>query len=155
MSTIANDLVNISKPIDVTKITIFFFILVLLMATQDIAVDGWALTMLSKSNISYASTCQTIGLSIGYFVSYTIFLALNSPEFCNSYLRQEPSEEGILSLGQYMWFWGVIYIIVTVLIALFKTERKEYNQNTSIVKTYRQMFFILSLPSEFNNIICY
>jgi len=27
-----------------------------LAATQDIAVDGWALTMLSRKNVGYAST---------------------------------------------------------------------------------------------------
>jgi len=36
---------------DVTSITILFFVLVLLAATQDIAVDGWALTLLSRKHI--------------------------------------------------------------------------------------------------------
>ena len=30
------------------------------MATQDIAVDGWALTMLSPENVGYASTCNSV-----------------------------------------------------------------------------------------------
>ncbi len=34
-------------------ITLLFFVAVLLAATQDIAVDGWALTLLSKRNIGY------------------------------------------------------------------------------------------------------
>lgn len=44
--------------------------------TQDIAVDGWALTLLSPPNVGYASTCQTIGTSTGFFTSFTAFLAL-------------------------------------------------------------------------------
>jgi len=36
---------------DVSSITILFFVLVLLAATQDIAVDGWALTLLSRRHI--------------------------------------------------------------------------------------------------------
>jgi PAT family acetyl-CoA transporter-like MFS transporter 1 len=44
-------------------------------------VDGWALTLLSQENLSYASTCQTIGLNTGYFASFTVFLALNSDAF--------------------------------------------------------------------------
>lgn len=36
---------------DVVGITSLFFVAVLLAATQDIAVDGWALTLLSKRNI--------------------------------------------------------------------------------------------------------
>lgn len=53
------------------RLTSFFFFLVLLCATQDIAVDGWALTLLSEENLSYASTAQTIGLNTGYFLSFT------------------------------------------------------------------------------------
>lgn len=33
------------------SITALFFLLVLLAATQDIAVDGWALTLLSRKNV--------------------------------------------------------------------------------------------------------
>jgi hypothetical protein len=42
---------------------------------------GWALTLLSPENLSYASTCQTIGLNTGYFASFTVFLAFNSEAF--------------------------------------------------------------------------
>lgn len=47
----------------------------------DIDCIGWALTLLSQENLSYASTCQTIGLNTGYFASFTVFLALNSESF--------------------------------------------------------------------------
>ena len=42
---------------------------------------GWALTLLSHDSLSYASTCQTIGLNTGYFASFTVFLAFNSVDF--------------------------------------------------------------------------
>jgi PAT family acetyl-CoA transporter-like MFS transporter 1 len=38
-----------------------FFFLNFLAATQDIAVDGWALTMLQRHNVGYASTCNSVG----------------------------------------------------------------------------------------------
>ena len=53
----------------------------MLSDAADIAVDGWALTLLSKENLSYASTAQTIGLNTGYFLSFTVFLSFNSVEF--------------------------------------------------------------------------
>src|SRR5258708_4652636 len=59
--------------------------LVFFAATQDIAVDGWALTLLSEDAKSYASTAQTVGLNTGYFASFTVFLALNSAEFALVY----------------------------------------------------------------------
>lgn len=54
-------------------------------SVTDIAVDGWALTLLSQENLSFASTCQTIGLNTGFFASFTVFLALNSETF--SYVK--------------------------------------------------------------------
>lgn len=53
----------------VAVLTAFFFLLYFLMATQDIVVDGWALTMLSRENVGYASTCNTIGQSFGFFLA--------------------------------------------------------------------------------------
>lgn len=46
-------------------ITMCFFLLVFFCATQDIAVDGWALTCLSPECLSYASTAQTVGIILG------------------------------------------------------------------------------------------
>lgn len=67
--------------VPVMALTIIFTVMVFLCATQDIAVDGWALTLLKEENKTYASTAQTIGLNTGYFMSFTVFLALNSAEF--------------------------------------------------------------------------
>lgn len=56
-------------------LTLIFVTLIFFAATQDIAVDGWALTLLSQENLSYASTAQTIGLNSGYFLSFTVSTA--------------------------------------------------------------------------------
>jgi PAT family acetyl-CoA transporter-like MFS transporter 1 len=69
-----------SKPPDVRGLTIFFFVLYFLMATQDIAVDGWAITILSHKNVGWASTCNAIGQAVGNVVSFILFMALNSAE---------------------------------------------------------------------------
>ncbi len=66
---------------DVATLAFWFGIIVLLSATQDIAVDGWALVMLSRRNLSHAASAQTIGLTAGYFVSYTLLLAFSSEAF--------------------------------------------------------------------------
>ena len=58
----------------------YFFLLYFLMATQDIAVDGWALTMLSAENVGYASTCNSVGQTLGYFIAFIGFLFLNDSE---------------------------------------------------------------------------
>jgi MFS transporter, PAT family, solute carrier family 33 (acetyl-CoA transportor), member 1 len=53
----------------VAVLTTFFLFLYFLMATQDIIVDGWALTILSRENVGYASVCNSIGQSFGYFIA--------------------------------------------------------------------------------------
>ena len=66
-------------------LTFAFFFLISLVATQDIAVDGWAISLLSKKNVAYASTCQSVGQNIGFFASYTVLLALQQPGFANRF----------------------------------------------------------------------
>jgi len=104
---------------DIETATLYFFVLVLLAATQDIAVDGWALTLLSKANVGYAATCQTIGMNIGYFMSFTIFLALNDASFCERWLG---SPRELVTLGGYLFWWGWVYVGVTLVVGLFKSE---------------------------------
>lgn len=70
-----------------------------LFASKDIAVDGWALTMLSRENVGYASTCNSVGQTAGYFLGNVLFLALESADFCNKYLRIEPKDTGIVTLS--------------------------------------------------------
>ena len=56
------------SPPDVLTLTTMFFFLNFLAATQDIAVDGWALTMLKRHNVGHASTCNSVGQTAGYFL---------------------------------------------------------------------------------------
>lgn len=142
---------------DVISITALFFLLVLMAATQDIAVDGWALTLLARNNVGYASTCQTLGMNIGYFTSFTAFLALNDADFCNNYLRSKSSPEGILPLAGYLTFWGWFFAVATVLIAAFKHETnfqpavegdaKCPEESGSISEAYTQLWEVIRLPA--------
>ncbi|KAL8829867.1 MAG: hypothetical protein Q9170_005990 [Blastenia crenularia] len=130
----------------VWSFTGWWFFLVFLCATQDIAVDGWALTLLSLPNLSYASTAQTVGLTAGHFLSYTVFLAFNSPDFANRWFRSTPSEVGVMTLGGYLIFWGWSYLIVTLGLAMLKREEKTKKKD-SIMEVYRSMIGILKLKN--------
>lgn len=129
------------------KITMSFFSLVFLCATQDIAVDGWALTLLSHDALSYASTAQTVGLNTGYFMSFTVFLAFNSPEFANKYFRATPSDIPFVSLNQYLSAWGWIYLFATILVAVFKREERTRTDSGGITAVYKSMYRVLRLPN--------
>lgn len=110
---------------NVALITFVFFSLNFLAATQDIAVDGWALTMLQRRNVGHASTCNSVGQTAGYFLGYIVFMALESKEFCNRYIFSEPSNEGLVNLSGFLWFWGIVFLVTTTLVAFLKRENEE------------------------------
>ncbi|KAL1411897.1 hypothetical protein Q8F55_002883 [Vanrija albida] len=137
--------------IDIHFLTYVFGSLILAAATQDIAVDGWALTLLSPPNLSYASTAQTIGLGIGSAMSFTVFLSLNSVEFSNKYFRSAAAHQDypLVSLGSYLHFWGAMYIVVTVWLIFFKVEDpvSEADPDLDVKKVYGVMWSIIRLPN--------
>lgn len=108
---------------NVLVLTLLFFAINFLGATQDIAVDGWALTMLKPCNVGHASTCNSVGQTAGYFLGYVVFIALESTSFCNTYLRSEPLDEGIVTLSGFLYFWGIVFLVTTTIVAFFKHER--------------------------------
>lgn len=129
---------------DVFKLTCAFFFLNFFAATQDIAVDGWALTMLTKENRSLASTCNSVGQTAGYFMGYVVFLALESADFCNSYLRSQPQSVGLVTLPTFLTFWSVVFIITTTCL-IIKHEDKDDEKIDGVVETYKQLYSVLKL----------
>ena len=151
---------NVDKYIEsevpqVTMLTIIFFALNFLAATQDIAVDGWALTMLSKHNRGYASTCNSVGQTAGYFIGNVVFLALNSRDFSNAYLRSKPSEVGAVTLAQFLWFWGLVFLVTTTLVLIFKKEStvEHDDDDLGVFETYFVLSKIIKLPAVIQFVI--
>ena len=137
---------------DVNSLTWLFLVLYLLAATQDIAVDGLALTILSEKNKELGATCNAVGQSIGYFSAYTIFLALNTPEFCNRHFRaaDAPSPHGLVSLRGFVTFWAWVFLFSTV--CVFFVRRDEHTAPRSrptqaLAAAYGEMVQVLRLPS--------
>ncbi|RWS03454.1 acetyl-coenzyme A transporter-like protein [Dinothrombium tinctorium] len=138
-------------PPKVIALTIAFFILVFLSATQDVAVDGWALTLLSKRNVQYAPSSNAVGITLGSIFGGTLFLALESADFCNSWLRTTKSDTGIVTFESYLLFWSIICFMVTTLVWIFKHETDAVEESgeveLGIVKTYKMLWNILCLPT--------
>lgn len=105
---------------------------------------GWALTLLSPENLSYASTAQTVGLTAGQFLSYTVFLAFNSKDFANKWFRTTPLDHGLITLGGYLTLWGWAYLLVTLGLALLKKEERTKNTE-GVWEVYKVMGGILKL----------
>jgi len=121
---------------NVTMLTAMFFFLNFLAATQDIAVDGWALTMLQRHNVGYASTCNSVGQTAGYFLGYVFFMALES--------------YGLVTLPGFLQFWALIFMITTTLVAVLKSEvgtdqTVSDEPDLGVVQTYKLLFDIIRL----------
>nr|CAG4643885.1 EOG090X04K8 [Lepidurus arcticus] len=153
LSTIVGSLLGeTGEPPNVQLLTAAFFVLNFLAATQDIAVDGWALTMLDKRHVGYASTCNSVGQTAGYFFGYIIFMALESADFCNKYLRAEPFDKGFLTLADFLYYWGIIFMITTSIVWFAKCEKAATHIDSDepelgIVETYKLLWDIIKLPS--------
>ncbi|XP_014666688.1 PREDICTED: acetyl-coenzyme A transporter 1-like [Priapulus caudatus] len=138
-----------SEAASIFTLTVVFFMLNFLAATQDIAVDGWALTMLSRRNVGYASTCNSVGQTAGYFLGNIVFLALESADFSNKFLRSTPTDTGLVTLGGFLWFWGIVFMVTTTLVWMLKPEKESQDDRggDGIMATYKLLGDVVRLPS--------
>ena len=104
-----------------------------LCATQDIAVDGWALTMLRPENATYQATCNAAGQTFGYTLGWTGVTLLE--------------QTGVTNLSGFMYFTGLAYIAVTIVVAVVKPEAAvtKEEQPQSLLVAYGSISRMLSL----------
>ncbi|KAH8830034.1 acetyl-coenzyme A transporter 1-domain-containing protein [Flagelloscypha sp. PMI_526] len=123
------------------QLTISFTVLVILVATHGIALDGWALTFLPERHSSYTSACQTVGTTIGFFVSFTLFLSLNSQSFVDRWSLSR------LTLGSYLSFWGSAYYLMAICLTLLRTEVVESSNEVApgICAVYNRIWALCQL----------
>ena len=129
---------GVDKRPQILPLAIIFFVLCFLEATQDIAVDGWALTMLKRCNIGHAATCNSVGQMTGFFIGFSVFVTLEA--------------KGIVSFSQFLFIWGVIYVVATIAVAIFKkeqthsdSEHQEDEPKYGIIQSYLILKKILSM----------
>lgn len=129
----------------VGQLTALFFVFYLLAATQDVALDGWAVEMLARRNIGYASTCNAVGQTFGFVLAFTGYLGAQM--------------YGLTDLESFMRIWGAIFLVVTTAVALFKHEKSDKERLAdgqdqqhsgevplSVAAAYRQMWLVFQLP---------
>ncbi|KAH9441698.1 hypothetical protein Pst134EA_032603 [Puccinia striiformis f. sp. tritici] len=130
------------------------FTSIIFTATQDIALHGWALELLSRGSLPYASTAQTVGIYIGYFLSFTVFVAQKGPEFSNSRWRRLfeslTQDYRMVILSGYLKFGSVCYILVTLYLSFLPNDDSvdkdsPESNNLNVKKVYRIMYEICKL----------
>ena len=117
----------------VPRIAAYFAALYALCATQDVAVDGWALTLLSKRRAGWAATCNGVGQSLGYALSYVGFVALHA--------------RGRVSLAAFVGACGAGFLLTTAAVALGCRERAEAGAAVAPRAAYGRALAALRLPA--------
>lgn len=133
LSSVVDSWLYAEKPA-ILPLTACFFLLHFLCATQDIAVDGWALTMLRPDNVGWAATCSAFGHTAGYACGYAGYVILAGSR--------------LVTLASFLLHAGMAFIVVTILVGCLKQEgpvRPEHEPG-DIGASYRHMFCVLSLP---------
>ncbi|CAF2359392.1 unnamed protein product [Rotaria sp. Silwood2] len=126
------------------SLTIFLFFIVFFTASQDVCVDGWALTLFSTSNVVWQSTSQTIGQTLGRFLGSSFLLTFESANFTNRYIRAPLSLQmqntGLFTLAEFIRYWGIGFLIVTCIVAFLFRERtsnqKDDTKTLKLIPTY-------------------
>lgn len=141
-----------------------------MLATQDIAVDGWALTMLKKENRGKGPVCNSIGQNIGTLLSYTGFLALNDETLSKSVRSWfglpafgSDGTRSLVSLESFLRICGFAMCAVTVTVGLLKSEVNPVIDSSlssdsdddaeldaseiGIKETYRRLYSVTKLPT--------
>eukprot|EP00002_Diphylleia_rotans_P019371 TRINITY_DN3749_c0_g1_i2.p1 TRINITY_DN3749_c0_g1~~TRINITY_DN3749_c0_g1_i2.p1 ORF type:complete len:322 (-),score=47.17 TRINITY_DN3749_c0_g1_i2:950-1915(-) len=135
----------ISNPENIYLLTAIFFVIVTLVATQDIAVDGWAITLLRGENNKYCATCQTVGVTLGFFISGVLFSILSTPGMCETFFYQCPIELRLITLSEYLYMWGLGFLLVTGTVLLFD-EPVTQTEKIDLLAFYKKMWEIIKLP---------
>lgn len=80
-----------------------------------------------------------------------ILIVFESTEFCNKYIFSEPQTEGLITLAGFLKFWGIVFLISTMLVAFFKKENSEVEAELAdhpdygITKAYPILWKIIKL----------
>lgn len=112
-------------------ITVCFGLVFTCLAFQDISVDGWSITMVKEENSSYAASMQSIGIAVGIFISTTLYLFLNSVEFCNTYIYDSHQKEPLLNEVLYLKLWGY-FVIVMSAYTLTRSEKEDRRKSDEL-----------------------
>ena len=123
---------NVKAP-QIITITLVFFTICFLVTIQDVSRDGWALTILKKCNIGHVATCNSVGILVGYFIGFPLFTTLEAMK--------------IVSFSQFLCFWGIVFIVAIIVIALLKTETEEDSdvviQPYGLLESYTKLIIIV------------
>jgi len=104
-----------------------------------IALDGWLIVILDESYYGIGASTQYIGRALGNFLGFILFIQLNSVNFCNDFIYDEPKDYPILEAEDFVHFMAWYCLIIVTCVALFKKEEHIEQSISSVSEGYRLM----------------
>lgn len=121
------------------EVTLFWFFEMVILTVYQIACEAWVFTLFSQENKSKASVARVGGALLGGFISYNLFIPLNSVEFLNKYIfGHDPIKKPLVSHYELLMFLSFFTLVLTLYIWIFIEEKMiTRNANLSIGKMWR------------------
>ena len=125
-----NELINIGGPgasasNKIYYLTFIYFIGTLFMATGDVAIDGWAISLFSRENTALVGICGRFGGAFGFFIGFNVALLLHDPEFCQGVRTSfglKNSSNPLMTFDNCIYYTGLVYFLVSLIIAVIKEK---------------------------------
>eukprot|EP01065_Artemidia_motanka_P038625 TRINITY_DN47489_c0_g1_i1.p1 TRINITY_DN47489_c0_g1~~TRINITY_DN47489_c0_g1_i1.p1 ORF type:complete len:536 (+),score=161.21 TRINITY_DN47489_c0_g1_i1:67-1608(+) len=119
---------------DVASIRNIMLLFYFLCSVQDIAVDGWCLTLLQPRNAAVGSTLNTVGQGIGFHMAYSGYLFA--------------SARGWVDLGSFIQLCSTAFVGVTAVSAFIPEgdPSRDDEEVPTLAETGRMAFKIVKNP---------
>jgi MFS transporter, PAT family, solute carrier family 33 (acetyl-CoA transportor), member 1 len=115
----------------VFSLAAFTFTQFVLVAVQDVAIDGMVCEILNEEDFEKGTLMQTLGQTIGPFLCCNILILLLSPEFSKKHFGMDSP---LISLSKFFWFLSV-FIIASSIFAFFTMKESKATQAAVEIST--------------------
>jgi hypothetical protein len=120
------------KNLEIGSITACYFGLNVFAALESVSVDAWVLTLLSEEDLPKGALPDSVGQTLGMFLTYSVFGSLSSTTFINKWIfTSDPLEEPIMDLRESHQIVAWFSIISMVLIMVFFSKLTQKSVHSS------------------------
>lgn len=128
-----------------SQYVILCFCLIFCSATLGCAMEGWSITLLPASKARWTSTTKVVGMTMGVFTSYTLYILTTASRAEDASLSPGPEIESAM-LGRFTIYIGLFNLLCSFISLIFIVELDQTPRiRASIVEVYKIIPRILRL----------
>lgn len=104
--------------------------------------QAWSVTLFEDSKKTMASLAMQVGAAVGCFLSYNVFVIVNSKDWINQNLLDDAHEIDHSLISKKQWLWGLsVYCLFTIgIIHTFVSENVEKIPTATSIKIVLKIF---------------